>query len=222
MSIFRRLTTNPFEPLQKLLSKIDGCVMHVAPMLQANYDEQYDVVKERFRAITAAEHEADEIKNSIRDELRRSLFMPIDRWHFLDIISAADQIADRAEDLGYLLTIRKTRIPAELREHLNKLSEKVLECYAELTDTVGKFEPLVESGFAGPIAEEVLQGIFRVCDLEGESDRIMYKLSQHLFELEDKLSPVDLFMIHDIARKLGQFADSVEKLAKHIRRTIHK
>lgn len=221
MSIFRRLAYNPFEPLKQLLSKIDGCVGHIKPMIEANFALDYDVVKEHFREITKAEHEADEIKNGIRDSLRRSMFMPIDRWHFLDIISAADQIADRAEDLGYLLTIRHTAVPVELQPPFTELTDKVLEAYYKLTETVANFDVLVNSGFAGPVADEVCEGIDRVCHLEWESDKLMYKLSQHIFELEERLSPVDLFMIHDIGRQLGQFADSAEKLAKQIRRTIH-
>jgi len=221
MSIFRRLTYNPFEPLQQLLSKIDGCVSHIQPMIEANFEAKFDIVKDNFREITRAEHEADEIKNSIRDHLKRSLFMPIDRWHLLDIISAADKIADRVEDLGYLLTIRKTRIPEDLRPHFQDLTDKVLECYLALTVAIGQFDALVESGFAGPVADEVSAKIDHVCHLEWESDKIMYKLSQHIFEFEDRISTVDLFMIHDFARHLGEFADSCEKLAKQVRRTIH-
>jgi len=220
MSIFRRFAYNPFEPLNQLLGKIDGCVSHIKPMIEANFAREFDAVKDHFREITKAEHEADEIKSSIRDSLRRSMFMPIDRWHFLDIISAADKIADRVEDLGYLLTIRHTVMPDELQPHIAELTDKVLECYGTLTETVANFDQLVESGFAGPIAEEVCEGIDRVCHLEWGSDKIMYKLSQHIFEFEDHISPVDLFMIHDIARHLGRFADSCEKLAKHVRRTI--
>lgn len=221
MSIFRRFTYNPFEPLQELLAKIDGCVSHIKPMLEANFASEYEIVKDHFREITKAEHEADVIKNSIRDGMKRWVFMPLDRWHLLDIISAADKIADRVEDLGYLLTIRKTRIPEGLQPHLQELVDKVLECYRELTVAVGHFDALLESGFAGPVADEVGAKIDHVCHLEWESDKIMYKLSQHIFEYEDQISAVDLFMIHDLARHLGEFADSCERLAKQVRRTIH-
>jgi len=220
VSIFKRFTFNPFEPLRQLLDKIDGCMGHVEPMLEANFAGDFDVVKDHFREITRAEHEADEIKNEIRMSLKRSMFMPIDRWHFLDIISAADNIADTAEDLAYLMTIRNTRIPEELKEHFIELNSKVLECYQKLTSTVRYFEELVSSGFSGPVAEEVSEGIEVVCHLEWETDKIMYKLSQHIFQLEDKISPVDLFMINDIARKLGGIADVSERLAKQLRRTI--
>lgn len=220
MSIFRRFAFNPFVPLNQLLEKIDGCVGHIEPMMEANYVKQFDVIKDHFRAIAQSEHEADVIKNSIRDSMRRSMFMPIDRWHFLDIISAADKIADRAEDLGYLLTIRKTHVPEQLQEHFRELTAKTLECYQQLTKTVASFDEVVESGFAGPIADEMTERIDHVSHLEWQTDKIMYKLSQHIFELEDELGPINTLMLQDIGRQLGSFADSCETLAKQIRRTI--
>ena len=220
MSIFKRFTFNPFEPLHQLLDKIDGCMSHVEPMLEANFEGRYDVVKDHFRAITKAEHEADVIKTEIRTQLKRSMFMPIDRWHFLDIISAADNIADTAEDLAYLITIRNTNFPDGLKDHFADLSAKVMECYKQLTSTVAYFEELVESGFSGPMADEVAEGIEKVCHLEWETDKIMYKLSQHIFQLEDQVPVVDLFFINDIARKLGHLADVSERLAKQLKRTI--
>ena len=76
------------------------------------------------------------------------------------------------------------------------------------------------SGFGGEPAEQAHDTIELVCHLEWETDKIHYKLSQHLFELESELNPVDIMMIHDIARVLGKFADSCETLAKMIRMTL--
>ena len=220
MNIFKLFARSPFDPLKELLAKVEVCVALMKPMLEANYAENYDEVKELFRQITVAEHEADVIKNSIRDNLPRSMFLPIDRWHFLEIISSADKIADRVEDLGYLMTIRKTKIPAALEPDFRALSDKALESYAKLTETVQGFDQLIEAGFTGPAADKALDDIYQVCHLEWETDKIGYKLSQHLFEHENELSAVDIAMIHDIAQVIGKFADSVETLAKHIRRTL--
>lgn len=220
MNIFKLFSRSPFEPLNELLKKVEGCVSLMKPMLEASFAERYDEVKDYFKQITVAEHEADLIKNSIRDNLPRSLFLPIDRWHFLEILSSADKIADRVEDLGYLLTIRRTRIPEALAPDFTMLMDKALESYSKMQVTVQDFDQLIDAGFTGPVAEQVMKDIDLVCHLEWETDKIGYKLSQHLFEHEADLSPVDIMMLHDIASALSKFADSVEALAKQIRRTL--
>lgn len=220
MNIFKLFSRSPFEPLNELLKKVEGCVSLMKPMLEANFAEDYEQVKEHFKQITHAEHEADLIKQSIRDNLPRSLFLPIDRWHFLEILSSADRIADRVEDLGYLLTIRNTKFPETMMPDFTALLEKALESYSKLQVTVQDFDQLIDAGFSGPVADEVLKDIDLVCHLEWETDKIGYKLSQHLFEHEADLSPIDIMMLHDIASALSKFADSVESLAKQIRRTL--
>jgi len=220
LNIFRLFSRSPFEPLNELLRKVEGCVSLMKPMLEANFAQQYDQVKDYFKQITVAEHEADLIKNSIRDNLPRSMFLPIDRWHFLEILSSADKIADRVEDLGYLLTIRRTKFPDALMPDFISLLDKALESYSKLQVTVQDFDQLIDAGFTGPVAEKVMQDIDLVCHLEWETDKIGYKLSQHLFEHEGDLTPIDIMMLHDIASALSKFADSVEALAKQIRRTL--
>ncbi|MCH7471878.1 TIGR00153 family protein [bacterium] len=217
---FRLLARSPFGAFRDMLAKVDSCVEHVQPMLAANLEGDFETVKQHFRAVTVAEHEADEIKDTIRDNLPRSLFLPIDRWHFLDIISSADEIADRVEDLAYLLTVRNTTIPEKLKPDFENLTVKALECYGKLTHTVSFIDELIEAGFAGPTADKVLEAIQEVCHLEWETDKIGYKLSQGLFALENEISAIDVVMIRDIAHGIAKFADSAEGLAKDIRRML--
>ena len=220
MSIFRRFTRSPFEPLAQLLEGVDGCVAHLEPMVEANIAGDFDAVKDHFRAITKAEHEVDELKNKIRDNLPAAIYLPVDRNQFLEIIGKVDDIADGCEDIGYLLTIRKTVIPEVLRDPFRLLVAKSLEAFHKLRSTIDSFDELVDTGFAKPLATEMMAGIQIVCHLEWEADKLGYKFSQALFELEGRISPVDLFMLHDISNVVGRFADANEKLAKELRKVL--
>ncbi|MCB1219900.1 MAG: TIGR00153 family protein [Planctomycetales bacterium] len=220
MSILRLFASSPFESLQELLEKIDVCVSHIKPMVTANIEADFDEVKNHFRLITKAEHEADVVKGQIRGKLPRTLFLPIDRWHFLEIIASADKIADAAEDLGYLLTVRHTHIPETLTPEFVNLMEKSLASYALVKEVVDGFGMLVDAGFAGPIAEEFVQKTVRIDHLEWETDKQMYKLTQHLFELENQISVIDIIMLRDIAREIARLADASESLGKKIRRVL--
>ena len=79
MSVFRRFSRSPFEPLAQLLQGVDACVEHLRPMVEANLAADFFQVKVHFRSITKAEHDVDELKNSIRDSLPASIFLPVDR-----------------------------------------------------------------------------------------------------------------------------------------------
>ena len=220
MSIMRLFASSPFESLQELLEKIDVCVQHIEPMVKANIAADFDEVKNHFRAITKAEHEADLVKSKIRNKLPRTLFLPIDRWHFLEIIASADKIADAAEDLGYLLTVRQTHIPQILVAEFENLTLKSLASYSLIKEVVDGYGLLVDAGFSGPVAEEYVQKTMQVDHLEWETDKQMYKLTQHLFELENKISVIDIIMLRDFAREIARLADASETLGKKIRRVL--
>jgi uncharacterized protein len=220
VNFYKVLRRSPFEPLKDLISKIAVCVSHLDPMLTAWFAEDFAAVKENFKAITVAEHEADLIKHEIRDHMPRSLLLPIDRMHFLEITSTADKIADRCEDIGYMLTIRHTILHDDLKPYFRELLVKCEECYAQMVEAVSHLDQLLDAGFSGPGADEVMALLNQVGQLEWETDKIKYKLAQHLFELESEINPVDLIMIHNLALQLGQFADSVEAFAKQLRRTL--
>jgi predicted phosphate transport protein (TIGR00153 family) len=220
VSFFKRFARSPFEPLTQLLQGIGQCVDHLEPMIEANIAGDFDAVKEHFKAITRAEHEVDELKDSIRDNLPSSIFLPVDRGQFLNIIGMADDIADCCEDIGYLLTVRHTHVPVTLQAPFRALVGKSLEAYRQLRTTIDSFDELVDTGFAKPLAQEMMAGIQQVCHLEWEADKLGYKFSQALFELESQLSPVDIFMLHDIANVIGKFADANEKLAKELRKVL--
>ena len=56
------------------------------------------------------EHVADKIKDEIRGNLTRRLFLPIDRERVPEILAFQDSLADRAEDVAVLLTIKRLKI----------------------------------------------------------------------------------------------------------------
>ena len=220
MSIFKLFAKSPFEPLKELLAKVDLCVIEMKPMLEANFSRDSEQVKRHFRNITKAEHQADVIKNSIRDHLPQTVLLPINKWQFLEILASADDIADRVEDLAFLLTIRDTRFPEPLQPGFMELVDKSLECYYRLTTHVGQLDQLIDAGFKGQVAKTVMEGIDAVSHLEWETDKLGYKFAQDMFAMEDQISPVDLMMIIDISKTVCKFADSTEGLAKNLRRTL--
>ena len=67
------------------------------------------------KEISAMEGKADDAKNAARSKMPVRLLMPVDRRDVLKLISEIDAIADCAEDVGVLLTIRPLTVPEDRR-----------------------------------------------------------------------------------------------------------
>lgn len=219
-SIFKLFTRSPLGPMNEHMTKVKECVYKIIPMFDALYQGDQEKVKEIAKEIYALEHEADIIKTEIRDHIPHNLLLPMNKRDFLNVLSVQDQIADLAEDVGVLLTIRKMTVPEEMKPLLTEFLGTVLKVVDLAMKIVAELGNLEETAFGGDEAREVLKMVDDLGIAEWESDKRQYKLSQKLFELENKESPVAIFMWTNIIVNLGRIANASEKLGKQIRGTL--
>jgi predicted phosphate transport protein (TIGR00153 family) len=219
-SIFKIFAKSPLGPMEEHMKKVKECVDKVPVMFQALYENDHDQVKVIAKEIYALEHEADQIKTEIRDTMPRNIMLPMDKKDFLNLLSSQDSIADVAEDVAYILTIRKTTVPDEMRPELERFLTSVMAVVDLAMRIVAELGNLEESAFGGQEAREVLKMVDDLGLAEWESDKRQYKLSQKLFELEDKISPVAILIWTHIIINLAKIANYSEKLGKQIRGTL--
>lgn len=208
---------SPFGPLVQHTHKVHECVLEVRPLIVAFLGERYDEVEEIYERISKLEHEADIIKTEIRNHLPKSLFLPVDRGDMLKYLREQDAIADTAEDIGVLLTIRETKVPEELHEGILALTEKVLEVSEELVEAASELESLQEASFSGKGAEQVIALTEDVSQGEYEADCLQTDVTRHLYELEDRVDPVSVYFIMKLFRLLGAIANHAENTGDNLR-----
>ncbi len=216
-TISRLFGQSPFPSLKEHMGKVKQCLDQVLPMMEAFAARKDEQVKLAARNIMKIEHEADEIKNELRDHLPKSIFLPVDRRDLLALLSAQDSIPDVCEDLGVLLTLRITPVPPALTEDLFAYLRKSLESAYLSVEIISELDSMLETAFGGKEAEKVIAMIDQVSVLEWEADKRQYKLAQRLFELEKELSPVDVMMWFEIFKVIGNIANNAEKMAKKLR-----
>lgn len=219
-TILRLFAKSPLGPMEEHMKKVKECVDKVPEMFQALYSNDFDRVKEIAKQVWELEHEADQIKTKIRDNIPRNIMLPMDKKDFLSLLSSQDAIADIAEDIGYLLTVRKTTVPEEMRPALDAFLASVMKVVDLAMNIVAELGNLEESAFGGQEAKEVLEMVEDLGLAEWESDKRQYKLSQKMFELEDTMSPGALLIWSHLIITLGKIANSSEKLGKQIRGTL--
>ena len=86
ISIARLFGKSPFAPLQTHMKKVTLCIEKLTSMIDALPKSDMDKIEKLSKELSVLEHEADITKNDIRNHLPKSLFLPIDRSHFLDIL----------------------------------------------------------------------------------------------------------------------------------------
>ncbi len=161
---------SPFGPVIDHAKKVDECIELINPVIKAWLREDWDEIERLRNEISRKENEADELKIQIRNKLPKSLFYPVPRGDLLRILNNQDNIADAAEDLCVVLTLRKTKLPKSLIADFQDFVNQVIETCGKLLTANEELDILMEVSFTGPAAEKVLKIVDEIGQMEWKSD----------------------------------------------------
>lgn len=215
--MFRR---SPFEPLREHMTAVMDCVRLVQPMFQAVRDGHGDKLESLSKQVFKSEHEADIIKDDIRQTIPKTFYLPVYRGDLLGFLKLQDDMADIAEDLAVLLTMKHIELPRAITDMAMGYVNTVDRVCEQSHDLTGRFKEVIEHGLPEDQVEKALETVKEVEKAEWESDREQYKLSQALFALEHEISPIDIMLWFKIFGELGALANAAESLADRIRRML--
>ena len=215
-TILSMFAKSPFKPLVNHIDIVNECVNLIIPLFKSYKSKDYKEVEEIAKKISNFEHDADKIKDDIRQHLPQSIFLPVDKRDFMHLLSAQDDIADAVEDLAVLVRIKKIKIPDELCEPLMELVDFVVVLANNACSMIRELEDLLEASFGGAEAEKIEKMASDLGRAEYEADKKQFLLAQKLFSIND-LSAADLFLLNELIKKLGGVADQSEKIGKTLR-----
>ncbi|MBA2244085.1 MAG: TIGR00153 family protein [Gemmatimonadetes bacterium] len=216
-SVFGIFGRSPFGPLAKHTERVHETVAMIRPLMEAFMAGEWERAEQLYQQISKLEHKADVVKDEIRDHLPRSLLLPVDRGDLLKFLREQDAIADRAEDLAVLVTMRRTPTAPAMRESTLALVDQVIRT-SETWYSIAMDLPLLQSAsFSGPEADRIRRLIERVGREEWEADKAQSLVSKQLFEHEEELGAVSVVMWMRILATIGLVANHAENSADLLR-----
>ena len=216
-SIMSMFSKSPFRPLVSHIEKVRACVGQMKALFGALDEHDYQAVMEISEVIIKFEHEADMIKDQIRQSLGQTVFFAVDKRDFMQLLSAQDDIADSVEDLSVLLRIKNLETPDVIREPLEDLVDHIIKTANQACDLICELDTLLEASFGGAEAEKVEKAASDLGTAEWHADRKQFLIAQKLFSLDDQIKPADLMLWNEVIKNLGSVADESEKVGKILR-----
>ena len=220
LTISKLFGRSPFAALQSHMESVAKCVHALVLLCEALEAKDYVRLEELANQISILEHDADLIKNDIRNHLPAGLFLPIDRSNLLDILSLQDSIADQVEDVAVLVTLKPLEILPALKDEFNLFVKKNIETFDEAQLIIKDLHELVESSFGGTEAKRVRAMVDEVAYREHEVDLIQRKLLRKLFSAEAELTFITFYQWQRLIYSIGSLSNLSENLAYRIRMTL--
>ena len=211
---------SPFKALQRHMRVVLDCMREVPPLFEALAAGDQERVISLKDKIFELENDADTIKNELRSNLPKSLFMPVDRRDLLEVLQMQDSIADTAQDVAGLLVERPMGLPEFLQEPLMTLAQRCVDACEHSGKIIEELDELLATGFRGREANRVEEMVEELNRIEDETDQLGLELTRRLFQHEDELKPVSVMMWYQLIQWVGDLADYAEKVGDRLRLLI--
>ena len=220
LTIAKLFGKSPFAPLQTHMNKVALCIEKLADAFSLLKKGSVSKIEPIVQELCKLEHEADLTKNDIRNHLPKSLFLPIDRSHFLDILSIQDSISDKAEHIGLLLALKQLEPFEQLESDVCSFFKKNQEVFWSSHQIICEFDELLESSFGGVEAEKVKSMVEQTAHKEHEVDLLNQILLKKLFATGDALPHSSFYLWLKLIEEIRAISGLSEKLANRIRMVL--
>jgi len=209
-SIFNVFGPSPIRPIEQHMRKVTQCAKKLHPFLTAVLSGDWENANILQQKIATLETEADRIKRDLRLHLPAGLFLPVSRTDLLELLSAQDRIANKAEDIAGLIVSRQMIIPQALAEHLMLFLEQCIDAAKQACKAINELDELLESGFRGSEVKIVEEMIMKLDEVEHDCDDKLADIRHRIFELEKELPPIEVIFLYKLVQWIGDLADHAQ------------
>lgn len=210
--LFQMFARSPFKPVQEHIAKAQACAEQLTPFLQAAIAGDWSEAERIQQRIAELEHQADDIKKQVRQNLPKSVFLPVPRNDLLDMLRLQDKIANRSKDIAGIMLGRQMAIPAAIQQQMLALVSAAISTSDQALKALNELDELVSSGFRGHEVDVVEAMLDTLDALEHDTDELEREIRTALFAVEKDLNPIDAMFLYQVITWIGDLADHAQQV----------
>lgn len=156
---------------------------------------------------------ADELKQDVRSNLPRGLWMSVSRADLLELVRVQDKMANGVKEVSGISLGRQLAFPAAMTSEVADFIDVVVQVSRVVVKIIGATRELSRSAFGTRQTNVILDFVSQVEADERRSDEMQASLRARLREYEAELSAVDAIFLYQLLAAIGDIADNAEKVA---------
>ena len=156
---------------------------------------------------------ADELKQDVRSNLPRGLWMSVSRADLLELVRVQDKMANGVKEVSGISLGRQLAFPAAMTSEVADFIDVVVQVSRVVVKIIGATRELSRSAFGTRQTNVILDFVSQVEADERRSDEMQATLRARLREYKAELSAVDAIFLYQLLAAIGDIADNAEKVA---------
>lgn len=207
------ISNSPLALLERHAGVCVDCVERLPLYFQEVQSGRWARAEEVREEICRFEGLADELKQDVRSNLPRGLWMSVSRADLLELVRVQDKMANGVKEVSGISLGRQLAFPSPLTEDLNEFVDVVVAVSRSVVKIIGATRELSRSAFGTRQTNAILDFVSQVEAGERRSDDMQAALRARVREHEIDLPPVDAMFLYQLLAVIGEIADNAEKVA---------
>ncbi len=162
-----------------------------------------------FEKLSIIEHEIDELRRTVFEELTRGSLRSKDREDIMHLVKRLDEMADHVKDASRaVILLLDAKVPKEMWEQFVQTAKDLVECATTLRKAIEQLG--IDSSKAMELAKQIDA-------IEGKVDEKYLTSKAMLLRYSKETDAATILLLKDLIEEMEHVADSCDDTADYVR-----
>jgi predicted phosphate transport protein (TIGR00153 family) len=162
-----------------------------------------------FNKLSSAEHEIDELRRIVFEELTRGSLQPKDREDIMHLVKRLDEMADHVKDASRaVILLLETQVPKEMWKQFAETAKDLVVCAKTLLKAI-------ENLGTDPV--KAMELAKQIDEIEGQVDEKYLKSKELLLKYSNETGAATILLLKDLIEEMEHVADACDDTADYVR-----
>jgi len=205
----KRRKSKVLEMADRQMTLAIDTVIELEKSINAALNGNKDKAKASFEKLSLIEHEIDELRRTVFEELTRGSLPLKDREDIMHLVKRLDEMADHVKDASRaVVLLLDAKVVKELWKQFAETAKDLVACGTTLRDAIEKL------GTDPPKAMELAK---QIDVIEGRVDEKYLRSKALLLKHSDKMDAATILLLKDLIEEMEHVADSCDDTADYVR-----
>ena len=165
--------------------------------------------KASFEKLSKVEHEIDELRRPVFEELTRGSLRSKDREDIMHLVKRLDEMADHVKDASRaVIILLEAKVPKEMWKQFALTAKDLVVCATTLRKAIE---------YLGTNSDKAMELAKQIDAIEGQVDEKYVKSKAMLLKYSKETDAATIMLLKDLIEEMEHVADACDDTADYVR-----
>jgi predicted phosphate transport protein (TIGR00153 family) len=205
----RRRKSKVLEIADRQMTLAIDTVIELEKEINAASKGKKEEAKASFEKLSRVEHEIDELRRTVFEELTRGSLPSKDREDIMHLVKRLDDMADHVKDAARaVLVLLEAKVVREMWKHFADTARELVTCATTLRNAIEKL---------GTDPAKAMELAKKIDEIERRVDVKYVEGKELLLKHSNKMDAATILLLKDLIEEMEHVADSCDDTADYVR-----